>query len=145
MHISIDDALLLGRVAFIVALYLFLVLLGILLWRELRARGARATERAPADLLVMDPAGTGLDPGERIPLLAQSTIGRSRENDVTLDDAVISAQHARLTWNGRGWVIEDLNSTNGTFVNGKQVDRPRAVKQGDVIDLGSVKMKLVPL
>jgi|SRR5947209_9771552 len=145
MSISIDDALLIGRVAFIVALYLFLILLAILLWRELRARGARATERAPADLLVMDPAGTGLDPGERIPLLALSTIGRSRENEVTLDDAVVSAQHARLTWNGRGWVLEDLNSTNGTWVNGRKVGKPMAVKQGDVIELGSVKAKLVPL
>jgi pSer/pThr/pTyr-binding forkhead associated (FHA) protein len=58
---------------------------------------------------------------------------------------VISAQHARLTWNGRGWVLEDLNSTNGTFVNGKPVERPVAVKQGDVIELGRVKVKLVPL
>jgi hypothetical protein len=142
---NIDDALLVGRVVFIVALYLFLILLAVLLWRELRARGAKATDRAPADLLVMDPSATGLDPGERIPLLAQSSIGRARENDVRLDDAVISSQHARLTWNGRGWVIEDLNSTNGTFVNGKPVERPIAVKQGDVIELGRVKLKLVPL
>jgi hypothetical protein len=142
---TIDDALLLGRIAFIVALYLFLLLLAFLLWRELRVRGSRATERAPADLLIMDPSATGLDPGERIPLLAQSTIGRSRENDVTLDDAVVSSQHARLTWNGRGWVLEDLNSTNGTFVNGKPVERAVAVRQGDVIELGRVKVKLVPL
>jgi hypothetical protein len=142
---SIDDALLIGRVAFIVALYLFLLLLAVLLWRELRVRGARATERAPADLLVMEPSATGLDPGERIPLLAQSTIGRGRENEISLEDAVVSSQHARLTWNGRGWVIEDLNSTNGTFVNGRAVDRPVPVRQGDVIEFGPVKVKLVPI
>lgn len=142
---SVDNALLIGRVAFIVALYLFLLLLAILLWRELRVRGSKATERAPADLLVMEPSDTGLDPGERIPLLSQSTVGRSRENEVTLDDAVVSAQHARLTWNGRGWVVEDLNSTNGTFVNGQPVERPVPVRQGDVIEFGPVKVKLVPI
>ncbi|MGH2443070.1 MAG: FHA domain-containing protein [Chloroflexota bacterium] len=142
---SVDDALLIGRVAFIVALYLFLAVLAILLVRELRSRGARATERAPADLLVVEPYDTGLDAGERIPLLALSTIGRGRENEVTLDDSFLSAEHARLGWNGRGWVLEDLGSTNGTRINGKPVRKSVALKQGDTIEFGRVKVRLVPL
>lgn len=142
---SVDDALLIGRVAFIAALYLFLFLLAILLWKELRVKGARSTERAPADLLVVEPFDTGLDPGERIPLLALSSIGRGRENDVALDDSFLSGDHARLSWNGRGWVLEDLNSTNGTRLNGKAVRKAVAVKPGDVIEFGRVKVKMVPL
>jgi hypothetical protein len=143
--LSVDEALLVGRVAFIVALYLFAVILAFLLLRELRTKSSRATERAPADLLVVEPHDTGLDPGERIPLLALSTVGRGRENDVTLDDSFLSAEHARLSWNGKGWVVEDLGSTNGTRVNGKPVRRAVAVKQGDMIEFGRVKVKLTPL
>jgi FHA domain len=141
--LSVDEALLVGRAAFLVALYLFLLLLALLLRRELRSRGVPATERAPADLLIVEPYETGLDPSERIPLLAVSTIGRADDNDVVLHDSFMSATHARLTWNGRGWSIEDLNSSNGTRVNSRPVRRPVAVKAGDTIEFGRVKAKLV--
>jgi hypothetical protein len=142
--LSVDEALLVGRVAFLVALYLFLVLLAVLLWRELRTHAAPATERAPADLLIVEPFDTGLDPSERIPLLAVSTVGRGEENDIVLRDSFLSSTHARLTWNGRGWTIEDLNSSNGTRVNEKPVRKPMAVKEGDTIEFGRVRAKLVP-
>jgi hypothetical protein len=132
-----------GRVAFLVALYLFLFLLALLLRRELRSRSTPATERAPGDLLVIEPHDTGLDPGERIPLLALSTIGRGEENDVILRDGFLSVEHATLSWNGRGWVLEDLRSTNGTRLNNHPVRKIVAVKEGDTIEFGRVKMRLV--
>ena len=142
---SVDDALLVGRIAFVVALYLFLILLALLLRRELLARAAQPGERAPGDLLVVDPFETGLEPGERIPLIALSSIGRSNENDIVLSDTFVSAEHAKLHWNGRGWVVEDLGSTNGTRVNGKPVRRAMPVKVGDTVEFGRVKARLVPL
>lgn len=142
---SIDDILLLGRIAFVAALYLFLLFLAILLRRELGARVARADERAPGDLLIMEPFETGLEPGERIPLLALSRVGRNADNEVVLSDTFVSSEHARLSWNGRGWVLEDLGSTNGTRINGKQVRRTAAIKPGDLVEFGRVKVKLVPL
>jgi hypothetical protein len=143
--LSVDDALLVGRIAFVVALYLFLILLALLLRRELQARAAQPGERAPGDLLVVDPFETGLEPGERIPLIALSSIGRSNENDIVLSDTFVSAEHAKLYWNGRGWVVEDLGSTNGTRVNGKPVRRAMPVKIGDTVEFGRVKARLVPL
>jgi hypothetical protein len=143
--LSVDDALLIGRIAFVAALYLFLILLALLLRRELRARAAQPGERAPGDLLVVDPFETGLEPGERIPLIALSSIGRSNENDIVLSDTFVSAEHAKLYWNGRGWVVEDLGSTNGTRVNGKPVRRAVPVKVGDTVEFGRVRARLVPL
>lgn len=140
---NVDDALLLGRIIFVAALYAFLLLLALLLRRELRGTTVAAEERAPADLLVVDPAETGLDAGERIPLLALSRVGRSEENDVVLNDTFVSTQHARLAWNGRGWTVEDLGSTNGTRVNGKQVRKTAVVKPGDTLEFGRVKSRLV--
>jgi hypothetical protein len=142
--LNVDEALLLGRVAFLVALYVFLFLLAILLRRELHGRAARTDERAPADMLVVEPSDTGLEAGERIPLLAVSRIGRDGENDIILNDTFVSADHARLSWSGRGWVLEDLGSTNGTRVNGKQIRRAARIKPGDLIEFGRVKVKLVP-
>jgi len=143
--LSVDDILLLGRIAFVVALYLFVLGLAFLLRRELTARTTRVDERAPGDLLVMEPFETGLEAGERIPLLSLSRIGRNAENEVVLSDTFVSSEHARLSWNGRGWVLEDLGSTNGTRVNGKQVRRTAAVSPGDLVEFGRVKVKLVPL
>lgn len=119
-------------------------MLALLLRRELRTRSTRAEERAPADMLVVEPFEAGLDTGERIPLLALSRIGRDENNDIVLRDTFVSADHARLSWNGRGWVVEDLGSTNGTRVNGKPVRRASPVKPGDTLEFGRVKMKLVP-
>lgn len=142
---NVDDILLIGRIAFVACLYFFLVVLALILRRELRTRATHSDERAPADLLVVEPFETGLEPGERIPLLSLSTIGRDDENAVVLVDTFVSAEHARLSWNGRGWVLQDLGSTNGTAVNGKSVARAVTVKLGDLIEFGRVKVKLVPL
>ncbi|MDQ2740752.1 MAG: FHA domain-containing protein [Chloroflexota bacterium] len=142
---SVDEILLIGRVVFLAALYLFLIILALLLRRELRARGSTQEERAPADLLVVEPFESGLETGERIPLLARTTVGRDEENDVVLSDTFASSHHARLAWNGRGWVLEDIGSTNGTYVNGQQINKASVVKPGDTIEFGRVKFKLVPL
>jgi len=63
-------------------------------------------------------------------------IGRLAESDIFLDDANVSRTHAALVSEGAGWVIEDLNSTNGTFINGQRVDRAR-LRDGDVIQVGA--------
>jgi hypothetical protein len=143
--VSVDDTLLIGRIVFLVALYLFLLLLAFVLWRELRSRATSATERAPADLLIVEPFETGLDPGDRIPLLAVSTIGRAEGNEIVLRDGFVSDPHARLNWNGKGFVVEDLKSTNGTKINDKTIKKPSAVKLGDFIIFGRVKVQLVGL
>jgi FHA domain len=141
--LTVDDVLLLGRIAFVVALYIFLFALALLLRRELRRAPVTEGERGPADLLVMDPGETGLEAGERLSLLTTTTIGRDSESDLVLDDTFISSEHATLSWNGNGWMIRDLGSTNGTRLNGEEVKRPTPVKLGDTVEFGRVRMKLV--
>jgi hypothetical protein len=142
--VNVDEILLLARIAFVAALYLFLIVLALLLRRELRGRTTDMVERAPGDLLIVDPHETGYEVGERIPLLTRSTIGRLPDNTIVLDDSFVSAEHARLLWNGKGWVLEDLNSTNGTELNGHEVTGTTVVEPGDTIGLGRVvKLKLV--
>lgn len=64
------------------------------------------------------------------------TIGRDVSNDVVINDAEVSRNHARLTGQSGGYLIEDLASTNGTFVNGQRLIGPKLLNPGDVVGLG---------
>ncbi len=66
----------------------------------------------------------------------QITIGRDSANGITINDAEISRRHARLTFQGGKYVLEDLGSTNGTFVNGQRLAGPRVLKTGEVVSFG---------
>lgn len=67
-------------------------------------------------------------------------LGRSRDCDVVLDDAGVSRRHAELRGDGGRWVIEDLGSTNGVYLNGRQVHGPHALQPGDRVEVGSTKI-----
>jgi predicted component of type VI protein secretion system len=64
------------------------------------------------------------------------TIGRDLHNEITIDDAQVSRHHCRLQRDGDEYAIEDLDSLNGTFVNGREVRLPRVLRAGDVISIG---------
>jgi pSer/pThr/pTyr-binding forkhead associated (FHA) protein len=66
----------------------------------------------------------------------QIDIGRDSTNGVVINDAEISRRHARLSFQGGKYVLEDLGSTNGTFVNGQRLAGPRVLKAGEVISFG---------
>ncbi len=80
---------------------------------------------------------TGPVPGTVYPLEGeQLTIGRDPSNSIHIADAEVSRRHARLMFQGGRYVLEDLGSTNGTFVNGRRISAPYVLKPGDVISLG---------
>ncbi len=62
-------------------------------------------------------------------------IGREAGNDLVIEDAQVSRRHARLTKQGNSYLLEDLGSTNGTFVNGSRVTAPVLLANGDLIGL----------
>jgi len=68
------------------------------------------------------------------------TIGRKPDNDIALDNAAVSGHHCKMYESGGTWYVEDLNSTNGTFVNGKKTLKA-GLKNGDTINL--VKFSLL--
>lgn len=80
---------------------------------------------------------SGPTPGATYPLEGdQLTIGRDSNNGVVINDSEISRKHARLTFQGGKYVLDDLGSTNGTFVNGQRLAGPVVLKSGDVVSLG---------
>lgn len=66
----------------------------------------------------------------------QLVIGRDSSSNIAINDAEVSRKHARLTFQGGKYVIEDLGSTNGTFVNGQRLVSTVVLKSGDVVSLG---------
>ncbi len=80
---------------------------------------------------------SGPTPGVTFPLEGdQLTIGRDASNGVAINDAEVSRKHTRLSFQGGKYVVEDLGSTNGTFVNGQRLAGPVVLKPGDVVSLG---------
>jgi pSer/pThr/pTyr-binding forkhead associated (FHA) protein len=65
------------------------------------------------------------------------TIGRHGQCDLQVNDTWVSRQHARITWGGAGYLLEDLGTVNGTYVNGDRISGPRALRSGDILQLGT--------
>jgi FHA domain len=69
---------------------------------------------------------------------ALASIGRYAGNTIVIPDETVSRHHARFRRTNQGYVVEDLSSANGLFVNGKRVTDPRPLTHGDVIRLGDL-------
>jgi hypothetical protein len=86
-------------------------------------------------------ASPSLAPGGEYPLEAGMTIGRSRSNGIPISDQFASHMHARVFPRGHFFYIEDLSSTNGTFVNGRRIDEQTQLKVRDEIRLGETVLR----
>ena len=89
-------------------------------------------------LVVQEGPGTGA----QHPVNGNATIGRDEGADVQLPDKTISRRHAALRIEGETAVVEDLGSSNGTFVNGTRVDDPRRLREGDSLQLGATILEV---
>ena len=67
-----------------------------------------------------------------------AAIGRNADNEIVLDDAGVSRYHARIEWRGAACVLEDLGSTNGTWINDERLESPTPIEDGDVVRFGSI-------
>ena len=80
---------------------------------------------------------SGPNPGKSFPLeAAEITVGRDTSNGIAINDAEVSRKHAKLTRQGNAYTLEDLGSTNGTFVNGARLSAPLPLKANDTVSFG---------
>jgi pSer/pThr/pTyr-binding forkhead associated (FHA) protein len=150
---SYESVLLALKIAFLVLLYLFI-------WRIVRT--ASRDLRLPQESFILRPAMAGgpigraihpgrlvvttsgvLDEGSEFELDSSPlTIGRGGQNDVVIDsDEFASARHVRIEPRRDGVWVHDLGSTNGTFVNGSRIDRPRKLVDGDLVRIGETELR----
>jgi Inner membrane component of T3SS, cytoplasmic domain len=154
---TVAEVLLALKIAFLVLLYLFVL-------RVIRSAG-RERQAPSQDSMILTPAaaaaaGLGrsgarrktmrlvvqrspsLDEGDEFPLnSAPVTVGRGGQNDLVLNgDEFASARHARIEARGDGVWVQDLDSTNGTYVNGARVVGAQRVNAGDVVRVGDTDL-----
>jgi len=102
-----------------------------------RAGPGRPARRLPRELVVTDEGGR-----RTAPLKDTMTVGRAATCDVILRDTYVSNVHARIFERDGAWWLEDLGSTNGTYVNRTRVSTPTAVGPGDEVRMGKAKLEL---
>lgn len=95
--------------------------------------------RPPTTLVVHVPDGSR---PRTVRLTGPLEIGRAETCQVRLDDAYASLHHARLQHRDGAWVLEDLGSTNGTYVNDRRIAAPVEVHAGDVVRIGKTVLEL---
>ena len=152
--IAVEEALLVLKVAFLVLLYLFI-------WRIVRSAARDVT--MPQESFVLAPGsipGLGearpVEAGKLVviksPALREGeeweldssplTLGRGSQNDVQLDrDEFASSTHARIEPRRDGVWVEDIGSTNGTYLNGIRLTRPRRLTPGDILRVGETELR----
>lgn len=129
------------RICFVALIYIFFLVIARALWRDLRASVSGAG-RALGRLIVVDSPEGRPQMGTSIPLDAVNSLGRDVNNSIVIDDPFASTEHAVLTFRGRDWYVEDLGSTNGTYVNGNRVDGVAPLGYGDELQIGQVRLRL---
>jgi FHA domain len=157
LALETDETLLILKIAFLVLLYGFILLV---------VRSAtKGMEQAPQESIILGAAEAaqlraehGLPPrrllvvaspelqaGQTIEVAAPTTVGRDAHSGIRLDrDEFASATHARIEPRPDGAWVDDLGSTNGTFVNGKKLKRAQLAKAGDVIRIGATELQVQP-
>jgi len=106
--------------------------------RKERKAAEKAAKAAP-HLAVLEPAE---ERGRTYPLGNEASIGRAAGCQITLDDTYVSQLHARVFTNEGQWFVEDLGSTNGTWLNRQKVAGPMVVRRGDRLQVGNTVMEL---
>src|SRR6476619_8237047 len=108
---------------------------------ELRARHEPVVQAPVARMLVLD--SPALRPGTTVELKVPTRLGRGGENSIRLDgDDFASTRHALLEPRPDGLWVEDVGSTNGTFVNGARVTTARLLQAGDVVRIGKTDLRV---
>jgi len=110
------------------------------IWKELRRQGETAEERKVPPILL----SWLVDGQEQVREFSQPgvTLGRDPASDCALKDETVSARHAVLSFHHRQWWLEDLKSTNGTFLNDEKVEVPTVIVPGDEIRCGQIPVQV---
>jgi pSer/pThr/pTyr-binding forkhead associated (FHA) protein len=124
------------RLALVICLYAFLSLALFTLWQSVRQQGKvlAARKTPPLKLVIQTPGQPSIS---MYFTQDELTIGRDKACDVSIADEMVSAQHARLSFHHGQWWLQDLNSTNGTYLNAERMMAPTVITSGDEIRCGS--------
>ena len=143
------------KFGFLAVLYLFVLVIARSALKDLRRTVAPAPDatgfhaapafaeapRGPDSWLVAERGG-GLEQGQRFDLIGGLSVGRSKECDVRIEDRYASSLHARVFSREGRFYVEDMNSTNGTLLNGATLRGEAELIDGDSVQIGDTVFRL---
>jgi hypothetical protein len=139
------------KFGFLAVLYLFLLWVTRMALRDLRGTASPGLETGYHDVLggeqgatdafLVVQQGGGLTEGEHFDLFGGVSLGRAADVDIRLDDRYASGVHARVFNRSGGYFVEDLNSTNGTLLNSRELHGEAELTPGDVIRIGDTELR----
>lgn len=140
-----------GKWVLIALVYVLLFALLRAVRNEMRLRLVTGTDPTAVSgrLRVIAPGSASLNPGQVLPLPNEVVLGARKDQlgrrDIVLRDDYVSARHARLVWDGVTWWVEDLDSTNGTYVAGRRIEPGErvALPGGGQLQIGGVVFELL--
>ena len=104
-----------------------------------RPKPAKRPRGAPTHVAIVE----GANSGETVSLdLAPLLIGRGSDAAIRLDDDYVSTRHARIAASGEQWFVEDLGSTNGTYIGAQRLSQPATLQLGSQIRIGKTTLEL---
>jgi pSer/pThr/pTyr-binding forkhead associated (FHA) protein len=107
--------------------------------RQGRTKPAKRPRGAPTHVAIVE----GANAGESVPLdQASILIGRGTDAAIRLDDDYVSTRHARIASSGDQWFVEDLGSTNGTYIGSHRLTQPTTLQLGSKVRIGKTTLEL---
>ncbi len=146
---SIGDSLskmsLIFKVVIIGIVYIIILFALRIMYKDIKNGGSKKAPRKKTFGLEVMQSGTNenLREGSVIPIGREVTLGRRDDNSVVLKESYVSGHHARIYLRNTDYVLEDLNSTNGTLLNDEKVEKKTYVRVGDEIKIGSAVFKVI--
>jgi hypothetical protein len=143
------------KFGFLAVLFLFLLVIARSALKDLQRTASPAPDatgfHSPAafggvghgvDAWLVAERGGGLERDQRFDLIGGLSIGRSKDADVQIADRYASSIHARVFERGGRYYVEDMNSTNGTLLNGATLDGEAELIDGDTVRIGDTEFRL---
>lgn len=129
------------RIILAAALYGFLVWALVTIWRELKSNSDLiSSKKVPSISLLRNDAGTE---SAQAFACSEIVIGRDPACEFSIPHETVSAHHAKLSYHHNQWWIEDLHSTNGTFLNDERVFTPTVMITGDELRCGQIYIQII--
>lgn len=129
------------RILLALVLYAFLCMAIITIWRDLQKTAVLLNNRQiPAIQLKRLDFEEEVHKEFSLPVI---TVGRDQSCEYIVSDEAVSSHHARLSFHHKQWWVEDLNSTNGSFLNNDPITVPTVIISGDELRVGKISIQLI--
>ncbi|MDO5084163.1 FHA domain-containing protein [Arachnia propionica] len=142
------------KIVFLALLWVFIGIIADVVRKDLFGRKVKVTDLPPSEPAPTRRGGAGRVPtrfaitqgaqqGLSVPITATINLGRTADSTILLDDDYASSRHAQLNQrDAETWIVTDLGSTNGTYLNGKRLTEPTPMTVDDILRIGRTMMRL---